>query len=216
MQTRLMLVDDNYLVRDGLQSIFSRESRMRIVAVADNGRDAVRKAEKSKPDVVFMDVSLGEMNGADVTREIVARVPQVKVIALSIHLSGVVVRDMFRAGASGYVWKDDAVPQVLVDAVMSVCAGNKFLSRSVADVVVTNFLNPDGDDGNADAVTLTQREVEVLKYLAEGCMNKQIAERLLIAVRTVERHRHVIMRKLNLHSQAELTKYAVRSGLTQL
>ena len=211
-----MLVDDNCIVRDGLLSIFGREEKLKIVGSVDKGREAVQKALKEKPHVVFMDVSLGDWNGVEVTRELVHQLPQVKVIGLSVHLNVNLIRDMFLAGAAGYMWKDDAAPAVLVDAIKAVCADKMYLSNSAADMVVRQLLCPPTKGRGRHNAVLTMREIEVLKCVADGYLNKQIAQHLAVAVRTIERHRYIIMKKLDLHSQAELTKYAVRSGLTQL
>lgn len=216
VETRIMLVDDNYIVRDGMFSILGREAGVRIVASADRGTEAISKAVKETPHIVFMDVALAGGSGVDVTRELVARLPLVKVIGLSVYLNGNLVRDMFHAGAAGYVWKDDAAPPVLMDAIKTVSAGRLYLSTSVVDMVVTQFLCPPAKGRERHNSMLTQREIEVLKFVSDGYLNKEIAERMKVAVRTIERHRYVIMKKLDLHSQAELTKYAVRSGLSQL
>ncbi len=183
--------------------------------MADNGRQALMLTRRLKPDVVIMDIAMPELNGIDATRQIVDEVPGVKVIALSMHSEKQFVEGMLRAGVMGYLLKESAFEE-LIKAIRIVCAGKKYLSPDVTDIVLRDYLSPPDGKDIEQASDLTLREREVLQLLAEGRATKKIAERLNISVKTVESHRKNIMDKLNLHTVAELTKYAVRRGLTSI
>ena len=203
------------MVREGLQSLVEKENDLEVVGMADNGRQALLLARRLKPDVVIMDIAMPELNGIDATRQIVAEVPGVKVIALSMHSEKQFVEGMLRAGVVGYLLKESAFEE-LIKAIRIVCAGKKYLSPDVTDIVLRDYLSPVNEKGSEQAPDLTLREREVLQLLAEGRATKEIAERLNISIKTVESHRKNIMTKLNLHTVAELTKYAVRHGLTSI
>ncbi len=183
--------------------------------MADNGRQTLTLTRRLKPDVVIMDIAMPELNGIDATRQIVDEVPGVKVIALSMHSEKQFVEGMLRAGAAGYLLKESAFEE-LIKAVRIVCAGKKYLSPDVTDVVLRDYLSPSIEIDNEQPPDLTLREREVLQLLAEGRTTKKIAERLNISVKTVESHRKNIMNKLDVYTLAELTKYAVRRGLTSV
>lgn len=220
MKVRIMLADDHKIIRDGLKSMLAKEAGMDVVAEADDGRTAVRLACELKPDVVVMDVGMPELNGIEACRQILDRLPHVKVIALSMHSDRRFVAEMLKAGASGYLLKDCAFDELAV-AIRSVMSGRPYLCPSVASMVVDDYVRhlsaprvPKSSQAAVDV--LTAREREVLQLLAEGKSTKQIASTLHVSVKTIETHRHQIMEKLDLHSLAELTKYAVREGLTWL
>ena len=183
--------------------------------MAENGRQALLLARRLKPDVVIMDIAMPELNGIDATRQIVAEVPGVKVIALSMHSEKQFVEGMLRAGVVGYLLKESAFEE-LIKAIRIVCAGKKYLSPDVTGIVLQDYLSPSDGKDSEKASDLTLREREVLQLLAEGRVTKEIAGRLNISIKTVESHRKNIMTKLNLHTVAELTKYAVRHGLTSI
>ena len=183
--------------------------------MADNGRQALMLTRRLKPDVVIMDIAMPELNGIDATRQIVDEVPDVKVIALSMHSEKQFVEGMLRAGVMGYLLKESAFEE-LIKAIRVVCAGKKYLSPDVTDIVLRDYLNPSIENDRAQTPELTVREREVLQLLAEGRATKEIAERLNISIKTVESHRKNIMTKLDLYTVAELTKYAVRQGLTSI
>ena len=203
------------MVREGLQSLVEKENDLEVVGMADNGRQALLLARRLKPDVVIMDIAMPELNGIDATRQIVAEVPGVKVIALSMHSEKQFVEGMLRAGVVGYLLKESAFEE-LIKAIRIVCAGKKYLSPDVTDIVLQDYLSPVNEKVSEQAPDLTLREREVLQLLAEGRATKEIAERLNISIKTVESHRKNIMTKLDLHTVAELTKYAVRHGLTSI
>ena len=215
MTIRVMLVDDHQIVRDGLRSLLAKQSDMEVIAEADNGRAAVQAAAELRPDVVVMDVGMPDLNGVEATLRVLEAVPNARVVALSMHSDRRFVEGMLAAGASGYVLKDAAFED-LVAAIRTVAQGGTYLCPSVAGIVVAHYVRGRADASARKAVALTPREREVLQLLAEGHSTKQIAARLAVSVKTVETHRSRLMEKLGLHSVAELTKYALREGLTSL
>jgi two-component system response regulator NreC len=186
---------------------------MEVIGMAENGRQALQMTRKLKPDVVIMDISMPDLNGMDATRQIIDEVPGVKVIALSMHSDKHFVEGMLRAGVAAYLLKESAFEE-LIKAIRIVCLGKKYLSPEVTDVVLRHYLSTSLENDIEKSRELTLREREVLQLIAEGRATKEIAGRLHISVKTVETHRKKIMDKLNLHSVAELTKYAVRHGIT--
>jgi len=205
---RILLADDHAVVRQGFKMILGAQPDMEIVGEAGNGREAVELAEKLKPEVVVMDVSMPELNGIEATRRLSDSTPHTRVLALSMHKDSVYVREILRAGARGYILKD-SVAGDLVSAVRSVAAGEGYISPQVSTAVLDDYrrhvTNP--------IDLLTTREREVLQMLAEGKTNKEIASVLNLSVYTVDAHRGRIMEKLNLHSINELVRFAVRNGL---
>ena len=216
MNIRLLLADDHRLMRQGLKALILEESGMDVVGEAENGKDVVALAAKLRPHIVIMDIAMPDLNGIEATRQIVSANPQTKVIALSGHDSTQFVREMLSAGASAYLLKKRAYEE-LIQAIREVMKGRKFLSPDVAQGVVDAYVQLSSASNEKPAfVVLTDREREVLQRLAEGHATKETADALNVSVKTVETHRRNIMEKLNLHSVAELTKYAVREGITGL
>ncbi len=210
---KLMLVDDHQIVRAGLRMLLQAQSDMEIVGEVEEGRAAVAQARALQPDVVLMDISLPDIDGFEATRQIKRALPNVSVLALTMHESDEYFFKMLQAGASGYVPKK-AAPIDLVSAIRTVHAGGMFLYPSVAKALVHDYLGRVAQGDERDSYDgLTEREQEVLKLVADGLSNQEIADRLTISVKTVERHRANIMGKLNLHSRTELVKYAIRKGL---
>lgn len=205
---RILLVDDHALVRQGFRMILSAQPDIEIVGEAGNGRDAVSLAEKLKPDVVLMDVTMPDLNGIEATRRVAASVPRARVLALSMHKDAVYVREILRSGARGYLLKDSGDTDLLA-AVRAVAKGEGYLSPSVSDAVLTDYRRHVSDPLDL----LTSREREVLQMIAEGKTNKEIAVSLKLSVYTVEAHRGRLMEKLNLHSAGELVRFALRNGL---
>jgi len=188
---------------------------MEVVGEAENGRDAVRLAKELSPDLVIMDVTMPDLNGIDATRIITSGGNSTKVIALSMYSDKQYVQGMIQAGASGYLLKDCAFEE-LVNAIRAVIGGNTYLSPGIAGIVVQDYLNKLTHDRSSADTALTTREREVLQLIAEGKSTKEIANRLSVSVKTVETHRRQIMEKLGIYSIAELTKYAIREGLTSI
>ena len=213
---RILLADDHRIVRQGLRSLLEAEADFTVVAEADNGRAAIDLTDELAPDVVVMDVGMPELNGIEATRRIASRSPRVKVVALSMHSDRRFVAEMLKAGAAGYLLKDGAFEE-LVGAIRTVAAGRTYLSPRIADVVVEGYLRNNTTPAEPTAYArLSPREREVLQLLAEGKATKEAAAALHLSVKTVETHRRQIMEKLNMYSVAELTKYAIREGLTSL
>ena len=215
MSIKILLADDHTIMQAGLRSLLEKEPDMEVMAEAQDGRRAVELTNKLIPDVVIMDISMRDLNGIDATRQITARHSQVKVIALSMHRDEQFVAGMLNAGASGYLLKDCAAEE-LTYAVRAVCKNQTYLSPGVAAIVAKGFIRNLTKQDPADPSSLTSREREVLQLLSEGMQSKEIATTLNISVRTIETHRRQIMDKLDIHSISELTKYAIRQGITSL
>jgi len=214
MALRILLVDDHQIVRQGLRTLLDKEPDMEVAAEAEDGRAAVRLAREVSPQVVIMDVAMPDLNGIEATRQIVAESPGIKVIALSMHADRRFVSNMLKAGASGYLLKDSAFEE-LARAIRTVVADKVYLSPEVSDIVVKDYVKGPQEEASAYSL-LTPREREVLQLLAEGKSTREIADRLHVSVKTVETHRQQLMAKLELRSVAELTKYAIREGLSSL
>ena len=210
---RVLLADDQQIMRQGLRALLESEKGFQVIGEAPDGRQAVKLACQLTPDVVVMDIGMPDLNGIEATRQILAKEPAVKVVALSMHAEKQFVAEMLAAGASGYLVKDCAFEQ-LIDAIRTVLAGRLYLIPAITGVVIEDYVQRVQKDSPINE--LTDREREVLQLLAEGTSTKQIASRLNMSVKTAETHRRNIMQKLDLHSVAELTKYAIRHGLTDL
>jgi DNA-binding NarL/FixJ family response regulator len=214
VKVKLQIVDDHKVVRDGLRLLFEQQPDMEVIAEADNGRTALQLARKLKPDVIVMDISMPKLNGYDAALQISKELPQIKLIALSMHTDARHVEAMLSAKVSGYVIKNCAFEE-LVHAVCCAMQGRVYLSPSIADIVVKGYL-AQNDNNRKPKHTLTGREREILQLISEGTKTKDIAAQLFISVKTVDTHRRQIMQKLKLSSVAELTKFAVREGITLL
>ena len=215
MSLRIIIADDHQMLRQVLRALLDGDTDLEVVGEAENGHEAVRLCKQLKPDVVIMDVGMPELNGMEATRQCLADNPGVKVLALSMHTDRRFASGMLQAGASGYLLKDAAFDE-LIEAIRAVAAGKTYLSPAITEVVVDDYVQRlAGGEGGAFSV-LSAREREVLQCLAEGMSTKDMAEALHVSVKTIETHRQQIMNKLDIHNVAELTKYAVREGLTSL
>jgi len=215
MTIRVLIADDHTIMRAGLRSLLEKEDQIEVVAEAENGRRAVQLAVTHKPDVVVMDVSMPDLNGIEATSQVLDSLPEAKVIALSMHSDKRFVMGMLRAGAFGYLLKDCASRE-LASAIVSVASNKKYLSPDIAGVVIEDSLYGGRGEGETVSSLLSAREREVLQLIAEGWSTKQIAVHLYVSVKTIETHRRQIMKKLDLHNIADLTKYAIREGLTSV
>ncbi|AJE02936.1 LuxR family transcriptional regulator [Geobacter pickeringii] len=212
---RIMIVDDHQIVRHGMRHLLESQSDMEVVAEADSGQSALRRAREHQPDVILMDISMPDMNGIEVTRRIIASLPDVRVLVLSMHSNRRFVTEALAAGATGYLLKDCAFDE-LIGAIRCVAAGETYLSPKIAGHVVRGFLDQRTVAAAATHPTLSVREREVLQLIAEGKNVKEVAFLLEISTKTVETHRMQIMKKLDIRNVAQLTKYAIREGLTSL
>jgi len=209
------LVDDHAIIREGLRSLLEKQPDMEVLADTDEGRKAVELVREKMPEVVIMDVTMAGLNGIEATRLITTEFPEVKIVALSIHSQRRFIADMLSAGAAGYILKECLFDE-LVQAIQTVAAGGRYLSPRIADVVVEDYVKRLSSTTDSPLSALTGREREVLQLVAEGKSTKQIALELHVSTKTIEANRRQIMEKLNVHSVAELTKCAVREGLTTL
>jgi len=215
MRTKIILADDHKIIREGLRSLLEKQPDMEVIAEAQDGLTTVNLVQKHRPDVVIMDIGMPEMNGIDATTKITTDFKGVQVIALSMHSDRRFVMQMLKAGAAGYLLKDSAFEE-LITAIHTVIQRQHYLSQKITDVVVQEYLQNLPRDESTVFTVLTSREREVLQLIAEGKSTKQIAAVLSVSVKTIETHRQQIMEKLNMRSIAELTKYAIREGLTSL
>jgi DNA-binding NarL/FixJ family response regulator len=211
---KLLLADDHAIIREGLCKLL-QQSGHTIAGEAEDGRTAVRLATELLPDVIIMDIGMPGMNGIEATRLILEKTPTAKVIALSMHSDATYVGRMLQAGARGYLLKESAFDE-LAQAIDNVIRGRIYLGRKIQGVVVGDYVERLSGHSTGPAVSLTNKEREVLQLVAEGKSTKEIAQALTITVKTVETHRHNIMDRLGIRSIAQLTKYAIRQGLTSL
>jgi DNA-binding NarL/FixJ family response regulator len=215
-KVKILIVDDHEFIRQGLRAVIEKQPGWEVVAEAVTGREAITLTERYEPDVVVMDVSMPDMNGLEATAQIVRARPDIKVLVLSMHDSEQVIRQVLASGARGYILKSDA-GRDLVTAVESLTEGRPFFTPKVSELLLSGYLRQaDGgrpETGN-EASPLTVREREILQLLADGRSNKEIAGDLNISARTVETHRRNLMSKLNLHSIADVVRYAVKNRMT--
>jgi DNA-binding NarL/FixJ family response regulator len=212
MPIRILIADDHGVVAEGLKHLVEAEADMEVVACVGDGREAVQLAREAQPDVVLMDLSMPELNGADATRAILQRDPKCRVIVLSMYAQREYVRRALKAGAAGYVVKRSAAKEV-VEAIRAVHAGQRYLSPRVADVVLEDYSDDKQDDPLA---RLSAREREVLQLLAEGRTGAEIAQRLSLSQKTVETYRARLVEKLGIRDLAGLVRFVIQRGLVSL
>jgi DNA-binding NarL/FixJ family response regulator len=212
---RILIADDHKIILDGLRSLLEKNDAFKVIGQAADGLSAVRLAGELSPDLVIMDISLPGLNGIDATRRILETNPRMKIIALSMHKDGRYIAEALKIGAMGYLLKESAFEE-LIAAIRAVMKGQCYLSASITDLVIKDYIRHLEKTDSGIFTVLTRREREVLQSLSEGLSTKKIAARLEVSVKTVETHRAQIMAKLDIHSIAELTKYAIREGLTSL
>lgn len=210
---RLILVDDHAVVRSGIRMLLEAQPDIEIVGEADSGAKAIELVAEHHPHVVLMDVQMPDMNGIEATEQIKSLREETAVLALTMYENDQYLFEMLKAGASGYVPKR-AAPDELVNAIRTVNRGNVYLYPTMATMLVQNYLGEEEEEDSLDE--LTPREQEVLVLIAEGLTNPEIAEKLTISVKTVDRHRENMMRKLDMHSRIDLVKYALKKGLIAL
>ena len=215
MKIRILLADDHTILRAGLKMMLNAQPDMEIVGEAQDGRQAIQEAQRLQPDVILMDITMPDLNGIEATRQIKRVLSEVKILVLTMHENDEYVFQALRAGASGYMLKEAADTE-LITAIHVIKSGQFYLSPTAQSVVIGDYLQRVRTGEERDSYSsLTEREREILKLVAEGHTNNQIAERLIISPKTVDTHRTHVMDKLNLHSRAELVKYAMRRGLLE-
>ena len=211
----ILLADDHKIVREGLRALLETQARFEVLGEADNGRTIIELARKLKPDVVIMDVAMPDLNGINATEQLTLELPEIKVIGLSMHFDKRYVSRMLNAGAYGYLRKACASEE-LIRAIQTVMNNRYYISDGTSSITVKEKEQYLHSDAAVDLSVLTPKEREVLQLVAEGKLTKEIALLLNASIKTVEKHRTTIMEKLKLHSIADLTKYALREGLTSL
>lgn len=215
MKIRILLADDHTILRAGLKMMLNAQPDMEVVGEAQDGRQAIHEAQRLQPDVILMDITMPDMNGIEATRQVKKLLPDIKILILTMHEHDEYVFQALRAGASGYMLKEAADTE-LITALHVIQSGQFYLSPAAQSVMVGDYLQRVRTGEEKDSYSsLTEREREILKLVAEGHTNNQIAELLIISPKTVDTHRTHIMDKLNLHSRAELVKYAMRRGLLE-
>lgn len=210
-EIKILLVDDHQLLRDGLRSIIDQKAHLKIIGEASDGREAIKKAAKLDPDVIVMDVAMAGLNGIEAAKQITKVNSKIKIIGLSMHATKQFIQGMFNAGAYGYLLKDGDATE-LITAIDTVVQNKKYLSKNINQ----EFLIGIGTKNESNEISLSSRETEVLQLLAEGKSSKEIGDLLFLSSKTVDVHRNNIMKKLDLHNIPDLTKYALREGLTFL
>jgi len=212
-KVRIVIAEDHTILREGLRSLLSSDPNFEIVGEAEDGREAIKCIEKLKPDLILTDLSMPRMNGMEAIKEIRRISPVTKILVLTVHKTEEYILATFRAGANGYLLKDSTHAE-LVMAVKKVLSGKQYISPEISAKVIEGYLEGKKTlKSQTSWETLTQREREILKLIAEGYKNKEIADDLCISVKTVEKHRANLMEKLNLHNVQALTTYAIEEGL---
>ena len=215
MSITILIAQDHTILREDLRSLIEKQPDMEIICEAEDGRTAVQRVRELLPDVVIMDITMPNLNGVEATRHIINELPQIKVIAVSIHSNKRFVADILGAGANGYVLKECLFDE-LVPAIQAVAAGQRYLSSTISGIAVEDYVRHPAAVADSPLSSLTSREREVLQLIAEGKSTEQIALDLHVSTKTIEANRRQIMEKLDIHSIAELTRCAVREGLTHL
>lgn len=214
MKTKVLITDDHQLFREGLVNLLFSTPDIEVIAEAENGEEAIEKAKHFKPDVMLLDIAMPKMNGIEATRELKKVMPEIKIIAVSMHSDKQYVKGILEAGAEGYLLKNCTYRQ-LTEAIQSVHSGKKFLSEDITELVISGYLDPAKADSDSYSI-LSEREKEIFLLFAEGKSTREIGETLFISVKTVGTHKQHIFEKLSLRNTAEIVKYAIKKGLIQL
>ncbi len=213
---RILIADDHTILRAGIRSLLDMVPDFQVVGEVENGKDAIYQVGQLKPDLLLSDLSMPKSNGTEAIQHIKSRYPDIKILVLTVHKTEEYVHAALKSGANGYVLKDDTSDE-LITAIKNIAAGKTYLSPSICSEVVMGYLADPGKERILTSIELlTSREREVMKLIAEGNRNKDIAQYLSISLKTVEKHRSNLMKKLNLHSSSSITSYAIKNGLTTL
>ena len=211
MEINILLADDHKILRDGLRNVIEKVVNLKVIAEEQDGREAVKLCAELKPDVVIMDVSMPGLNGVEATQQIVHENPDIKIIALSMHSNKRFITGMFKAGAYGYLLKDSDSDE-LITAIKTVARNQKYVSQKISSIILNEFMSALPEEESE----LSSREREILQLIAEGKSSKEIGDILFVSSKTVDAHRKNIMDKIELRTIPDLTKYAIKSGLTSL
>lgn len=214
MSIKIIIADDHQLFREGMVKLLSNTDSITVIAEAENGEMVIEKAKEHNPDIILMDIGMPNMNGIEATQVIKRELPDIKIIALSMHAGKEYVQDILDAGASGYLLKSCAFDE-LIKAIKSVYNGMSFLSEKITEIVIQGYLEKNSK-GNSIEELLSRRELEVLKLYAEGGSTQDIADKLFISTKTVSTHNQHIRQKLELKTNAEMVRYALKEGLVTL
>ena len=214
MKIKIIITDDHQLFREGLVNLLFSAPDIEVIAQAEDGQEAIEKAKHFKPDVVLIDIAMPKMNGIEATRELKKEMPEVKVVAVSMHSDKQYVKGILEAGADGFLLKNCTYRQ-LTDAIQSVYSGKKYLSEDVTELVINGYLDPAKSETDSYS-QLSDREKEIFVLFAEGETTREIGEKLFISVKTVGTHKQHILEKLALKTTADMVKYALKKGLIQL
>lgn len=218
MKTKVLIADDHQVVRDGLKNILLSTGNMTVISEAADGNEAIKMYDETKPDVVIMDISMPNMNGIEATKLIKDKDPEARILILTMHDNQEYLNQVIRSGANGFVLKNTDKDELL-DAVKTVAAGEKFFSKDISKMMIENYIRSAQDNEKTNAykeIPLTKREIEILKRIAEGHSNQEIATLLFISYNTVDTHRKNIMHKLSIKNTAGLVRYAIEKGLISL
>lgn len=214
MKIKILVVDDHQLFREGLVNLLFSTPDIEVIAQAENGEDAIKKARHFKPEVILIDIAMPKMNGIEATRELKKEMPEIKIIAVSMHSDKQYVKGILEAGADGYLLKNCTYRQ-LTDAIKTVYSGKKFLSEDITELVINGYLDPSKSEID-NFSQLSEREKEIFMLFAEGKSTREIGEKLFISVKTVGTHKQHILEKLKLKTNADIVKFALKKGLIQL
>ncbi|MCB0599025.1 MAG: response regulator transcription factor [Lewinellaceae bacterium] len=210
----IMIADDHRVFREGMVSILENTGEIKVVAQAQDGKEVMEKLKQVKPELILMDISMGEAGGIETTRLVKEHYPDVRVLVLSMHSESSYIVKMLEAGASGYLLKDAGSAE-LINAIKAVAGGHTYFSSQVSATLVDQLVKGKKPAGRKEGVTLTRREVEVLRLIAEEFSNSEIADKLFISIRTVDTHRRNLLEKLGVKNTAGLVKYAIKHGLAE-
>lgn len=211
-RVRVLIADDHALFREGVRMILEGTGEVEVVAEASNGEEALKKVEELRPDIAILDIAMPKMNGLQAAKEIGRRMPETKVLVLTMHATDEHFFEALQAGASGYILKEGASADLRA-AIQAIQRGQVFIYPSLTRRLVEDYLSRADGEEHSSYASLTKREQEILQLIAQGHTNQEIADKLVLSVSTVQTHRGHIMEKLNLHSRAQLLQYAVRLGL---
>lgn len=212
---KILIADDHSIVREGLKSLIDKQKSMQVIGEAEDGQMAIDLTRELSPDIVIMDVSMPNLNGIEATREILRNKPDTKIIILSMYTDKHIVKESLEAGAKGYILKSNLLEELL-KAIKTVKANELYLSPRITGIVIEDYLNLKANDQTKKQIKLTSRERHIIQLIAEGKSIKEISRIIKISPKTADSNRRVIMNKLNIYNTAELTKYAIREGLTSL